>query len=178
MMLPPTAGLAAGDMPGLVAAQEFAGELVALFAAGLEAVEDAVDVAAGVLAGAEPGVVAECEASLVAAGQVGLASSLVGGRPQPLVVLVAVPDQLGDCVEGLAAHRNVLAAAAAHGISAGFSLRGGRGGIAGHGRLPAALPLGVPRRWAWPQRWVSIIICSASAGRIRVWYSAWAASRP
>src|SRR2546429_5980049 len=162
-------------MPGLVAEEQFACELVAFLAAGREAVEDAVDVAAGVLAGADPGVVAEGESGLVPAGQVCLASLFVGGCPQPRVVLVAVPDHLGDRVEGLAAHRNVFAVVAAHGAGARFSLRGGRA-VAGHGRLPAVLPLGVRRRWAWPQRWVSVIICSARAGRIRVWYSAWAES--
>src|SRR5207247_6922679 len=109
-----TAGLAAGGLPGLAAAEQFASELVACFVAGLEAVEDAVDVAAGVLAGGQPGVVAEGESCLVAAGQVCLASLLVGGGPQLLVVLVAVPDHLGERVEGLAAHRNVLAVVAAH----------------------------------------------------------------
>src|SRR2546429_2736657 len=99
-------------MPGLVAEEQFACELVAFLAAGLEAVEDAVDIAASVLAGAEPGVVAEGESGLVPAGQVCLASLLVGGCPQPLVVLVAVPDHLGDRVEGFAAHPNGIASAA------------------------------------------------------------------
>src|SRR5439155_7686011 len=107
--------------------------------------------------------------------QVCLGCMFVGGFASPLVVLVAVSAHLGDRVEGLAAYRNVLAVVAAHGAGAWFSLRGGRA-VAGHGRLPAVLPLGVRRRWAWPQRWVSVIICSASAGRIRVWYSAWAES--
>src|SRR6266516_4254948 len=135
--------------------------------AGGEAVEDAVDVAAGVLAGGQPGVVAQREPGLVAAGKVRLASLLIGSCPQPLVMLVALPDHLGDRLQGVAAHRDVLAFVAGYGAGGGLWPDGRRGGAGGHGRLPAA-PLAVRRCWAWPQRWVSVIICPARAGRIRV----------
>jgi hypothetical protein len=69
---------------------------VALVAAREEAVQDAMDIGTGVLPGAEPGVVAECEPRLVATRQVCLAALLVSGRPQPLVMFVSAGDQFGD----------------------------------------------------------------------------------